>query len=306
MMSRSEAVMPDFCSRKSPLHYTTALNTLTRLNVDLNRVDLLAIGEHENYKGEIREQDPPAGTRLDSKSRITLKIGFPSAVDQMPYQFFYGLGGIRRSTGKWEDDARCLLAPFDAAVIRHRAMAKFRDLKSNLGLVESDHLNNFLAVFEYVVEAESTSLQEALIWASVLPTFNHWAANAEGACQVLERLFGYEFEITENVRSEHAIPSSCCYRLGSDKDRLGEGVILGKTFSDYDSAYEVTVKDVPVDSVRDFLPGGKVRKKIEKALEVCMPGNLEYSIRVKAAGPAVVIGKEKRRNYLGYTSYIGT
>ncbi|MEW6411701.1 MAG: type VI secretion system baseplate subunit TssG [Candidatus Zixiibacteriota bacterium] len=306
MMSPVEAVMPDFCSRRSPLHYTTALIALMRLNVDLSRVDLQAIGEHENYRGEIRYQEPQPGTRLDSRTRITLKIGFPSAVDHMPYQFFYGLGGVRSSTGKWEDDARCLMSPFDAAVIRHRAAAKFRDLKSGLGLVDSKQVSDFLSVFEYAVEAESTELREALIWAAVLPTFNQWGANAEGVCRVLERLFGYKFEIRENVESQHEIPSSCRYRLGSPKDRLGEGVILGKTFTDYDSAYEVLVKDVPVESVSDFLPGGRIRKRIERALEICMPGNLEYSIRVRAIGPMVAIGKGSKRNYLGYTSYIGT
>ena len=306
MSKPQPARMPDFLNRRTPFHYSTALNTLSKLGIDINRVDMLAVGEYENYKGEIREQDPAPGEEIHPQTRVTLKVGYPSAVDQMPYQFFYGLHGLTASTGSWEDAARNLMAPFDAAVIRHGAMAKLRDLKSSLGLAEYEHLKRFLALFEFPLQDETTDLHESVIWASIFPTFNQWSGCPALVCQVFQALFGYEFRIMENTPVEHAIPRSCQSRLGARADRLGEGFVLGKSFSDYDSGYELIISGVPLDHVPDMLPGGKKRKKIERALSTFMPSNLEYKIRVKTRGPKAAIGKKEHKNYLGYTSYIGT
>ncbi|UCD62532.1 MAG: type VI secretion system baseplate subunit TssG [Candidatus Zixiibacteriota bacterium] len=304
MSAPPEKVMPDFCSRRHPFHFTTALNTLDKLGLDVSKVDIIALGEFENYKGEIREQDPKPGTPLDKRTKVTLKVGFSSAVDQMPYQFFYGLFGTRASTGAWEDSARAMMAPFDAAVIRHMAVAEYRDLKSTFGLVEFDHLEKVLNLFAFEAGREGMSFREAMIWSSLFPTFHYWAGNAELVCRVLECLFGHRFRIIENVAAEHPIPESCRYYLGSTSDRLGSGVILGKRFADCDTAYEVIVEDVRPDEIRDFLPGGSTRVKIERALNVFMPGHLQSRVTVRSVGELTQIGEEKRRHYLGYTSHI--
>ena len=305
MTPSPEKRMPNFCNRRTPFHYTTALNTLVRLGVNLDLVDLLAVGEYENYKGEIIRQDPKPGTALDARVKITLEVGFPSAVDEMPYQFFYGLHGRRASTGAWEDAARALMAPFDAAVIRHLAIAKYRDLMSNLGLVEDNHLKSVLALFEFDAEKEKIPPREAVIWAGLFPAFYNWAGNADLVCRALECLFGHEFEIVENVPFEHGIPESCRYKLGSPEDRLGSGTIVGANFTDCDSGYEVVIKDVDVDEAVDFLPGGKKRDQVKRALTVFMPGELGYRIRVKTAVTPTEIGSDKHQNYLGYTSFLG-
>lgn len=305
MMTSPEKLMPNFCNRRTPFHFTTALNTLIRLGVDLDLVDLLAVGEYENYKGEIIGQDPKAGTPLGASTKITLRVGYPSAVDEMPYQFFYGLHGRRASTGAWEDAARAVMAPFDAAVIRHIAVAKYRDLMSNMGLVEDSHLKSVLALFEFDAEKEKIPPREAIIWAGLFPAFYHWAGNADLVCRALECLFGHEFEIEENVPFEHVIPESCQYRLGANGDRLGNGTIVGSKFTDCDSGYEVVVKGVEVGEAADFLPGGKKRGQIERALKVFMPGELGYRIRVKTTAAPLEIGADKHQNYLGYTSFLG-
>lgn len=304
MTALPDKVMPDFCARRSPFHFTTAVNTLVKLGIERARIDVLAVGQFENYKGEVHRQEPEPGTRLDKKTRVTLEVGFDSAVDHLPYQFFYGLAGTRASTGAWESDSRALMAPFDAAVIRHLAASEYRDLKSNFGLVEFDHLKSVLSLFGYDVGGEGLSFREAMVWSALFPTFHHWAGNATLVCKVLECLFGYRFRIIENVRIEHEIPKNCRYYLGSRKDRLGRGFILGRRFADCDTGYEVIVENVPPEDARDLLPGGSVRKKIERALKVSMPGYLEGKIRVRSTKVAVGIGKETRKNYLGYTSHI--
>ena len=69
------------------------------------QIDILAVGEYQNYRGEILRQEPEAGEDVRYDTRIKLEVGFYSAVDQMPYQFFYGMHGITESTGEWEDKA---------------------------------------------------------------------------------------------------------------------------------------------------------------------------------------------------------
>jgi hypothetical protein len=306
MNATEPAVMPDFVNRRAPFHYSTALNTLAKLGVDLSTVDIFAAGEFENYKGEIREQDPAAGTAVGPTTKITLKIGFPSAIDNMPYQFFYGLRGVTSSTGAWEDAARNMMAPFDAAVVRHYAAAKLHDLESNLGLAEFGHLRRFLKLFDYSLEDQTENITEAVVWASVFPTFNQWSGSPVLVCRVLQALFGYDFRIRENVEMTHEIPESCRSKLGNGGDRLGSGFILGGSFSDYDSGYEVVISGVSVDDVPDLLPHGKKRKRLEQALSIFMPNDMAYKIRVKSPRAKIAIGEEEHKNYLGYTSYMGT
>ncbi|UCG61912.1 MAG: type VI secretion system baseplate subunit TssG [Candidatus Zixiibacteriota bacterium] len=305
-MSAAKAkVMPDLTNRRAPFHFATALNTLVKMGVELDRVDILAVGEYSNYKGEILSQEPAAGEALGPTTRVTLNVGFPSAVDSMPYQFFYGLHGITPSTGAWEDAARNLMAPFDAAVIRHYALAKLRDLQSNLGLAEIADLRRFLELFDFSLEDHASDVREAVVWASVFPAFSDWSGNPTLVCRVLRALFGYEFRIRENTPSRHEIPKSCRATLAGASDRLGKGLVLGKSFTDYDSGYEVIISGVSVEDVPELLPGGKKRTKIEKALSIFMPNNLEHRIRVKTRKSKVAIGRKEQRNYLGYTSYIG-
>lgn len=306
MTAVPDKVMPDFCNRRFPFHLMTAINTLVKLGLDTARIDMKAVGPFENYKGEVHRQEPEPGTPLDKKTRVTLEVGFSGAVDELPYQFFYGLAGTRVSTGAWEDDSRNLMAPFDAAVIRHLATAEYQDLKSNFGLVEFEHLNNVLSLFGFDLSREGISFREAMVWSSLFPTFHHWAGNAEIVCKALECLFGYDFRIIENVPVEHEIPANCRYRLGSRHDRLGRGSIVGRRYSDNDTGYEVIVENIRPEEARDLLPGGSVRKRIERALKVFMPGYLEGRIRVRSTKEAVGIGGEKRKSYLGYTWHIRT
>jgi len=306
MKAASPRLMPDLTNRRTASHYTTALNALLKLGVDLNKVDLIAVGEFENYRGEIREQEPKPGTELGPNTKITLKVGYPSAVDEMPYQFFYGLGGVRASTGAWEESARCLMAPFDAAVIRHQAFCKFSDLKSNLGLIDYEHLRLFLELFDFSLGDTTKELSEAIIWSAVFPFFNQWSGSPLLVCRVLKALFGLDFEIRENTPVEHPIPKKHRSKLGGKRDKLGMGFILGGSFRDYDSGFELIVRNVDQEQVKGLLPGGRTRKRIERALAVFMPNSLDYRIRVKVRGPRVAIGKKERKSFLGYTSYIGT
>lgn len=302
MRNPTDTKMPDFCSRPYPFHYTTALNLLRIMGVDINRVDILAAGEYENYKGEVREQKPAPGTPLDVRTHITLTVGYPSAVDQIPYQFFYGLQGGTSRGSEWEEQARRLMAPFDAAVIRHGAAALYHILKFDCLSIDRQQLSLYLDLFDFDFAGDEFDPHEALAWALLLPAFHLWSGNAERVEQILSYLLGYHFRIIENVASRHEIPAEAHYRLGAASGRLGKETLLGHFFVEYDSAYQVVLSGVKREDVPLFLPGGSKRKKLEWLLGICMPNNLDYVVTINTDSATTVLGNREKGGHLGYSA----
>ena len=297
-------MMPDFCDRHYPFHYTTALNILAKMGVDIDRIDLLAVGPYENYKGEVNEQSPAPGTVLQDDTHIVLKVGYPSAVDFMPYQFFFGLVGSQERTREWEDHSRHLMAPYDASVIRHDAQARFEILKFSHGFIDLGHMLDFLKLFEYEPGYNDSQIEEALAWVALMPSFHFWAGNPKLVEKALKLIFGYDFEIRENTKTEYSIPEAIHYHLGSKAGRLGRESLMGKTFVEFDSSYVVIIHNLHVGELRELLPGGSKRRRIEAMLGLCMPNNLEYKIKYDVADKKLILGKETRKGYLGYATYI--
>ena len=304
MTTSSDRRMPDFCNRRHPFHYTTALNILRLLEVDLNRVVLLAAGEYENYKGEIREQDPPPGATLGSDTPITLKVGYSSAIDQMPYQFFYGLQEHPSRGSAWEQHARELMAPFDAAIIRHDAEARFQILRYLCAGIDASQLEQFLGLFDFVPDKTLLSSEEQLVWAYLMPTFHAWAGNPGRVAELLHFFLGYDFRIVENVSAEYVIDDGIRYHLGSISGRLGKESIVGRTFIESDSTYQVIVSDVPPEDVADLLPGKTKRRKLEWLLDICLPSHLDHIVTIATNRRVLRLGDKRQGGCLGHSSHL--
>jgi hypothetical protein len=304
MITGKTDIMPDFCNRRNPFHYVTALNLLSGMGIDIDNISILAEGEYENYKGEIRSQEPKPGTTINNQTRITLVVGFSSAVDFMPYQFFYGL--FNRDTDQtWEQNARSFMAPYDAAVIRHEALAKFLDLKYDFGIIDPHHFKRVLKLFDFELPPHSDNIDEMLYWLSILPSFHFWAGNPKLCAKAMEMVFGHEFEIVENCGRNFDIPDNLCYRLGQDGGRLGCETLMGNSFTEFDSGFNVIVKNVELDNVSELLPGGKTRDKLDWFLQLSMPGNLEYDISIRVRKKQnQPLTENENGNYLGYSTFI--
>jgi len=301
MSQSAERIMPDLCNRRNPIHFSTALNLLRISGVDLDRVNILAIGEYENYKGEVLHQEPSPGAVVGPTTRITLKVGYFSAVDRMPYQFFFGLFG--RPAGKnWEMNARNLVAPFDASRIRHEATARFLELKyCNFG-IDPEHLSRYLGLFDFVPADWELEQSEAYVWACLLPAFYDWAGNPERVAALLQFFLGYPCRIVENIPAEFPIGPEIQYHLGSLSGRMGHETVMGRAFTECDSTYHVIVSGVRHEEVVQFLPGGKKRKRLEWLLDKTMPGHLTRMMTIETDSKAMVLGKADQGGYLGYST----
>ncbi len=296
--------MPDFCSRRYPFHYVTALNILMKMGVDLSRVNLLAVSEFENYKGEIHQQSPEPGEPVTTDTQISLHVGCLSAADHVPYQFFYGVQGGRDRSSEWEDRARETMAPFDSAVIRYRALAGYEAHKFNFGVLDRDYLLSYLELFDFAPNEDLPDISELLFWVAALPAFHNWAGNAEALTAVLESLIGYPVEIMESVSTRFDIPEAMQSHLGTESGRLGQELLLGSSFAECDSGCRVVIREVAPDDVVNLVPGGAKRRKLEWLLDICMPGNLEAVISVEAVSARAMLGKEAEKGYLGYSTYV--
>ncbi len=300
MASRPENIMPDFCDRHKPFHYSTAINLLMTLGVDPDTISIMAVGKHENYKGEVRNQLPTPGTRLTARTDVRLEIGFSSAVDQMPYQFFYGLHGHHAGAG-WELKARQLLAPFDGAVIRHEAIMRYMALRYNFSVIDDEFNRRYLDLFDFDVESE-TGDRDTTLWAALMPGFNEWSGNAKIVESILSRIFGYQFRLVENIQSTFEIPEDMKYYLGTKTGRLGHETVLGRSFTEFDSSFGVQILDVEQEDVAKFLPGCPLRKRLDAVLRLALPQDMEYRISFITTGRGTKIGDEKTGAYLGYAT----
>jgi hypothetical protein len=257
----------------------------------------------ENYRGEVHYQEPAPGTAIGPQTEIRLKIGASSAVDYMPYQFFYGLHGITRRVEKWEDRARALMAPFDAAVIRYTARCHEEALTYGSGLVDRRQIIRFLKLFEFEVDAYLPD-NELMTLASLLPQYHFWSGNAEFMVQVLSMMFPFTFEVTENVRRRYAVRADIRTRLGQANSRVGQDSVLGSSFVEGDSAYRVTVSDIPAERANDLVPGKPLRKKLEWLIERCMPSHLVYEIELRIDRGASRLGRDSSTARIGYSAFV--
>lgn len=303
MDKSAKTTMPDFCSRRHPVSITTALMLLMKMGIDLRRVDILAEGEHENYKGEIRYQQPAPGEEVGRRDQIVLKIGYAGAVGQLPFQFFYGLdSGSATRTADWQDRAYRLMAPFDAAVVRRLAQAEFEELRHQQCFGDPEHITRFLELFGFDTSLIS-NLREGLLWMAMMPSFNEWAGNAEKVERALSCLFGYDFKIIENVPTRHKIPPDLQYRLGSKADRLGHETVLGESFTECDTAVTVVMRGVPAGDLKRFLPGQPGHSQLRKVLDTCLPNHFTCRIEIEPDTKQTVLGDGTQPAYLGYSSY---
>ena len=121
---------------------------------------------------------------------------------------------------------------------------------------------------------------------------------------VLSHLLRCPVEITESVSNSFELPDDCRSPLGSTSAGLGTSFVLGRSFVEQDSTYEVMVEGVPEERLTSFLPGKPDRLKLEWLLSVCMPSHLEYRIRVTPRTKRHPLGKVGGAYHLGYGTFV--
>jgi predicted component of type VI protein secretion system len=107
--------------------------------------------------------------------------------------------------------------------------------------------------------------------------------------------------LRENVKASTPIPGEIQCRLGSRAARLGSETVIGRSFEEFDSRCEVEFGGVGPEDVRDLLPGGRTRRRIEKFLDFCTPGDIDCRVVIKVERSATRTGGKQ---YLGYSVFL--
>jgi len=304
-MNQPPARMPDLTNRRAKMHYVTALNELSRLGIHMTRVELLAVGEYRNYAGEVYAQEPEPGEEIGPETLVRLEVGCSSAVDRFPHQFFTGLEHRPDRGRYWEDAARRLMAPFDAAVIRHEAWSLYHVLRMSFSYIERKHLERFLGAFDIQLPSVPLSDEEMLLLSMVMPAYHDWAGNPETVRAAIELFFGFRrVDIEESIPGRYTIPNSLRYRLGAPKERLGRATLVGTSFIECDSSYRVTIRDIDAEQLAQLLPGRPLRKKFDWFLGLVMPGNLVYTLCLAPRRRYTKLGS-RDRSHLGFGTFVG-
>jgi hypothetical protein len=302
MTQFTSSAMPNVANRRAPMDVTAALVALLRTGVSLDRVFLKACGEYRNYEGEIRSQAPEPGAPLDEDTEIRLEVGCPSAVDLMPYQFFYGFGSSTAAGSAWEEDARHVMAPFDGAVVRSLGAIQYQLLKMTFGHFDRRQVEQFIGIFGIGLPPVELTPWEWSLLATLMPTYNEWAGNAEGLAAVLERFFGFEFRVVENVAREYPIPERHRYRLGQPGAALGAGTLVGRSFTDADTACVVQISGLLPAETAGLLPGKPTRAKLDWFLKMALPAEVHAEIRLIPLRSGFILGRSEQPALLGMST----
>lgn len=296
--------LPDLVNPLSPASFAHTLIWLRRCGIDLENVRVLMKGVFENYKGEIIAHSPPAGTEADSSTMIVLEVGCPSMVDLLPPSLFFDPRKKYRDFDRMELRSRKLFSCFDSAIGKIIAILEYILLVYDSVFLERSFSKEFLGAFGFPEEGWNS--EELFLWTVLLPCFHQWAGTKKGTEEVLSRLLGTKIRIEENKRGDNSLPRKIQSFLGEDSCKLGQNLTLGNSFSECESSFKVVIGPISAYQVHDFLPHGFKKKKLDRILNHCVPGQLRWStaLKLKRKEKDFSLGENTLNCVLGYSTYL--
>jgi predicted component of type VI protein secretion system len=204
---------------------------------------------------------------------------------------------------KMELESRKLFSCFDSMIAKKTAVLEYILLVYNSVFPQESFARSFIGAFG--LPEEGWNSEELLFWMLSLPGFHQWAGTKRGTERILSKYLGMHVRIKEHQRGENGLPQEIQSFLGRRYSRLGRDWSLGDRFSECESSFRLVIGPISARQVRDFRPWGTMRKKLDRVLKHCVPGQLRWSVALKL--------KRKERNFslgertancvLGYSTY---
>lgn len=304
MFMETKPTMPQLANPLSPSSLVHAILLLKRSGVSPERVRLLLRGEFESYKGEIAKHLPSAKTEMDPSTLVQLDLASPSMVDQLPPSLFFDPAKKQVDFEKIELRARELFSPFDSAMAKLKASLEYIILVYKFIFTEPLFSKRFINTFNF--PDKEWSPEELFFWMLLLPGFHQWAGTKTGTEKVLSIFLETKVRIKENQIGKNELPRELQSSLGGCGSRLGRDWSLGNHFTECDSSLKVIIGPVSVSKVKDFLPSGIRRKKLDLILDNCVPGQLRWSVtlKIKDKERSFSLGEQSPNCVLGYSTYL--
>jgi predicted outer membrane lipoprotein len=299
MSERTARVMPRLVDWRCRPSFVAAINQLVRLGVAPERIFVRLVGAYEDYDGQIRSQDPEAGTLLSDETEVVLDVGISGIVDVMPWQFFTSSGHSSSVSSHWESGARGVMAPIDGHASKKSALMALERMRYEEAVTEPSHFARIIDLFGPAHRRACTADSRLGLWTALMRSFHEWSGNPRGVAWVLGLLLDCRIAVRENLPSEHRIDGSIQSRLNSSFSRLGDDWVLGDCFTDLDSYYELVLCEVGDAHIEEWLPGGSRRSLLEQIMALCNPGHLQWRLRFRLPICGRSIGTQERAAYLG-------
>lgn len=296
--------MPDLARAGSSTPFVHTLAWLKKEGVGLDNVRLLLKGIFDNYKGEIINHLPPPGAEIDSSAVTLLVVGSASMVDELPPSLFFVPRKKYLDLDKMELESRKFFSCFDSMIAKKMAVLEYILLAYDFVFSEESFSKRFIGAFGFPEDGWNS--EELLFWMMSLPGFHQWAGTKRGTERVLSKCLGMHVRIKENQRGENSLPAEVQSLLGKRWSRLGSDWSLGTSFSECESSFKVMIGPISASQVRDFLPLGLMRKKLDRILKHCVPGQLRWrlALKLKRRERSFTVGETSSNCVLGYSTYL--
>lgn len=241
---------------------------------------------------------------FDEKGRelIHLDVNRRSLFDALPEMLFHSGETFNDDVeqaqfiARERENARGFFIPFEEELYRSRIEVE----RNEHAFLKELNIKVF-PIFDWELEALTPEEQNQLrAFGLFLPFLNSITGHLEIICVVLKTVLNKTITVKERRAPAWKLPASLQSRLGQAD--LGNGFVVGDTFSDGARQLEFSISGVEAAELEDWIPGGKKRKMLEEKFFPCLLAAGEnYTINILLNNPKeMVLGDEGCSNILGY------
>lgn len=292
--------MPDFCARPEGKSRSLkdAYIYFRKQEFPERNLFIFAQGEFNKFKGEILEQQPPAGETIYAESKVTLIASVPGICHSMPDLF------VDQRTDFMSDDKdprhgiKYLFGIFDSMFLKMLCRLEWiRDIYA--GVYRSAQFISYLNSIFFISEQEEdkTDFNSLGFILSRLSRFQ----GTEGALRVfLESVTGLKVNTEISGNQKTPVPSGAVKSLG-EGTRLGDNSFVGREFESEKPELKVNMLLEGLDDVRKALKITGDREYLENIYRYVLPFYIkrcETMVDPESEG----IEFESGRSYLGFNT----
>lgn len=285
---------------------------LIERGIDSSKIAILPMGSFSrNYRKDVVSFAEVNTYSADSY--YTLNVSRDGIYEHLPQALFHQT--VKRDIGKsksFEDrlddikrvkaeqaEAKKAFAVIEREINQSRIVIELKERNSIFGLTEDSHSDLFLDVWPEIKEIEE-KYRKFLF--QILPLAHKCRNNIRLSEALLSYVLNLPVQITSDCNpyyldADEEVSKSYGYYLGIDS-------ILGRRNPVYEELYTISVNEVPVENLRDYMYGGGSRNVILFLLEYFLPFDADFNldIHVKEEESKLVLNDGTNYSYLNYNS----
>ncbi len=286
--------MPDFITRRPAPTIEAAVQGLTALGVDYERIDIVPVSPLEWFKGEVVGQVPAAGEPVDANTDVTFYVARDGLAERLPHGFLEPLPTT-------QDEAHVTIEPGHIPEFWEHQVAAYGEgrrfitvldrafyrLEKALGQVELALLpiGNDAAVARSLLDLlEIPDLDlddaEAFLLAARLHELPQHLGPGEAIAALLGDFLGLPVHSREFGAGEIEMDRADHTPIGGNRARLGEGLALGPRLKDPIPRLCLEVGPVDLAEHRALCRDPRWKQRVDALVGFCLPALVSAEVQV--------------------------